>query len=469
MTALPPSPAPAPLPDRPVFWIGLFALYAFVQGAIRQHYKTALFGDDSELFLWARNLDWGYGVQPPLYAWGQWLVNQVFGDSILSITVMRSLCLFGLYAAGYLIARRYASPRLAGLAALGLFLIPEIAQTFLRTRTHNLLVTALVPLATLAFLDLCARRRTGDYLRFGALAALAVLAKATGAIFLLALVLAASLRPATRSALLDRRMLAGLALLAALCAGPVIWSLTNADLATASLSKFKPGGGWLTGFGSLLRAIVDSGGFVAVAVGLTVLLTRRGADLADETRMLWQAGVLSVLLIALGVILADAAEVKERWLVPIVAPLTPVALVWCFQRVGRWRLLPAVLGAISAMLQLALLPGYYERKEPPPRTDYSALAAQLGDLGATQMWMPDDMAAGLALARPGLPVDQRVDRGLLPCTGTVLLAVWPELDPALDLFRQRLPGCILTETAAGTAMPDATPVRYWVFTLTPAE
>ncbi len=462
------SSPPARALDRSIFWIALFAVYAFVQGAIRHHFKTALFGDDSELFLWARSLDWGYGVQPPLYAWGQWLVNQVFGDTILSITVMRSLCLFGLYAAGYLMARRYASPRLAGFAALGLFLIPEIAQTFLRTRTHNLLVTALVPLATLAFLDLCDRQRLGDYLRFGALTALAVLAKATGAIFLLALVLAGLMRPATRRAILDRRMVLAFVLLAVLSAGPVIWSLTNSALATASLSKFQPGGGWTTGLLSLGRAMVDSGGFVAVAVGLTVLLTRRGAALPDETVMLWRAGILSVLLIALGVIVADAAEIKERWLVPVVAPLTPLALVWCFQRVGRWRFLPALLGGLSAVLQLALLPGYYERKEPLPRADYAALAAELGSTGATQMWLPDDMAAGLALASPGIPVGQRVDRGLLPCEGKVLLAVWPELDPALDAFRQRLPGCSVTEAASGTSNAGGVPVRYWVFTLTPA-
>ncbi|MCF1709054.1 glycosyltransferase family 39 protein [Tabrizicola sp. J26] len=465
---IPSPPSSARVFDRPIFWILLFAVYAFVQGAIRHHYKTTLFGDDSELFLWARTLDWGYGVQPPLYAWGQWLVNRVFGESILSITVMRSVCLFGLYAAGYLMARRYASPRLAGFAALGLFLIPEIAQTFLRTRTHNLLVTAMVPLATLAFLDLCQRQRLGDYLRFGVLTALAILAKATGAIFLVALILAGLMRPESRQAVLTKRMGLALLLLIVLCAGTVIWSLSNAAIATASLSKFQPGGGWTTGLLSLGRATVDSGGFVAAAVGLTVLLTRRGESLPPETAILWRAGVLSVLLIALGVIFADAAEIKERWMVPVVAPLTPVALVWCFQRLGRFRFLPAVLGGLSAILQLALLPGYYERKEPVPRADYAALAAELRATGATQMWLPDDMAAGLAIASPGIPVGQRVDRGLLPCEGTVLLAVWPDFDPALEAFRQRLPGCVVTEAASGTASSGGPPVQYWVFTLTPA-
>ena len=61
------------------------------------------------------------------------------------------------------------------------------------------------------------------------------------------------------------------------------------------------------------------------------------------------------------------------------------------------------------------------------------------------MLMTDDMAAGLALAVPGIPVEQRVDHGALPCTGTILLAAWPHEDIALERFRARLPGCEVTE------------------------
>jgi 4-amino-4-deoxy-L-arabinose transferase-like glycosyltransferase len=157
MTVLLPTPV-RPY-DRPAFWLAIFALYAVSAAAIRVYFKTSLFGDDSELFLWARQLAWGYGVQPPLYAWLQWGMNQVFGQGQVAMAATRALCHWGIYSAGFLLARRFAPVRVAGLAALGLFLIPEISQTFLRTRTHNLLVTALVPLACIAFLDVLARRR----------------------------------------------------------------------------------------------------------------------------------------------------------------------------------------------------------------------------------------------------------------------------------------------------------------------
>jgi hypothetical protein len=45
-----------PFYQRTAFWLGLFALYAVCQASIRVYYKTSLFGDDSELFLWARQL-----------------------------------------------------------------------------------------------------------------------------------------------------------------------------------------------------------------------------------------------------------------------------------------------------------------------------------------------------------------------------------------------------------------------------
>ncbi len=163
---------PTRIYDRTAFWLILFALYAIAQSAIRLHYKSSFFGDDSELFLWARELAWGYGVQPPLYAWIQWGLNQIFGDGHLSMAAMRALCLWGIYSAAFLLARRFAPVGLAGLAALGVFLVPEISQTFLRTRTHNLLVTALVPLACIAFIDLLQRRRLWDYALYGLLGGL---------------------------------------------------------------------------------------------------------------------------------------------------------------------------------------------------------------------------------------------------------------------------------------------------------
>ena len=469
----PPRSSGTPASDGSIFgqtafWLALFALYALCQSAIRVYYKTSLFGDDSELFLWARQLAWGYGVQPPLYAWLQWAVNQVFGQGQVAMAAMRALCLFGIYSAGFLLARRFAGVRIAGLATLGLFLIPEISQTFLRTRTHNLLVTALVPLACIAFLDLLGRRRWRDYAAFGAMSGLAILAKATGAIFLVALVFAALLRRDDRRAVLAPNMLGALAAAGLILLGPTLWALNNPDLATASLAKFKPGGGWQTGLAGLAWAIWATAGAVATSVAIATVFTRRATRTSlAEAGIFWRAGVLSVLLIALAIIATDSAELKERWLVPIAAPLTPLLLVWVMQRQGRMRFLPAALGGLAAVAMLAALPDYFRDKEPPPRADFAGLAQVFEATGAEAMLMPDDMAAGVALAMPDLPVEQRVDAGPFPCRGTVLLATWPEEDLRLDQFRSRTPACTVTETSAQTVDSGGTRVELRVFSLVP--
>lgn len=457
-----------PVYQRTAFWLGVFALYAVGQAIIRVYYKTSLFGDDSELFLWARQLAWGYGVQPPLYAWLQWGVNQIFGQGQVAMAAMRALCLFGIYSAGFLLARRFASVGTAGLATLGLFLIPEISQTFLRTRTHNLLVTALVPLACIAFLDLLGRRRWRDYAAFGAMSGLAILAKATGAIFLVALVFAALLRRDDRRAVLAPNMLGALAAGGLILIGPTLWALSNPDLATASLAKFKPGGGWQTGLAGLAWAIWATAGAVATSVTIATVFTRPATRTTlAEAGVFWRAGVISVLLIALAIIATDSAELKERWLVPIAAPLTPLLLVWVMQRQGRMRFLPSALGGLAGLAMLAALPDYFRDREPPPRADFPALARVFAATGAEAMLMPDDMAAGVALAMPELPVEQRVDAGPFPCNGTVLLATWPEEDLRLDQFRSRLPDCRVTATFARTVDSAGPKVDVRVFSLVP--
>ncbi len=431
------TPTRPRLLDRTLFWLGLFAAYAVAQAAIRVHFKTSIFGDEAELFLWARELAWGYGVQPPLYAWLQWGVNQVFGDGIVALAAMRALCLFGIYSAGFLLARRFGPVRLAGLAALALFLIPEISQTFLRTRTHNLLVSALVPLAVLAFLVLLDHRRPRDYLLFGVAAGLAVLAKATGAIFLLGLIGAALTLPDRREAVLTRRVLLTAGAAGLMLAGPALWSYANLDLATDSLAKFEPGGGWRVGIVSLGWAVVASVGFLAGFVALAAASTRRGSEVPDLDLFLRATG-LSLLIIAAVVVATDSAEVKERWLVPIAAPLAPLAAVWVLNRRGWMRFLPSAAGAIVALGMLWSLPGYFRQNEPGPRTDFAALAEAMRTTGAVSMPIPDDMAAGVALADPALPVFERVDAGPVPCEGPILLAGWGD-DIGLSAFLSRLP------------------------------
>jgi hypothetical protein len=263
-------------------------------------------------------------------------------------------------------------------------------------------------------------------------------------------------------------MLVALAAGGLILLGPTLWALNNPDLATASLAKFRPGGGWRTGLARLAWAIWATAGAVATSVAVAAVFTRpAGRASPAEAGLFWRAGAVSVLLIALAIIVTDSAELKERWLVPIAAPLTPLLLVWVMQRQGRMRFLPSALGGLAGLVMLAALPDYFRDKEPPPRADFPGLARVFEATGAEAMLMPDDMAAGVALAMPDLPVEQRVDAGPFPCSGTVLLATWPEEDLRLDQFRSRLPDCTVTETSAQTVDSGGTRVEMRVFSLVP--
>jgi hypothetical protein len=137
------------------------------------------------------------------------------------------------------------------------------------------------------------------------------------------------------------------------------------------------------------------------------------------------------------------------------------------QRQGWMRFLPSALGGLAGVAMLAALPDYFRDKEPPPRADFAELARVFAATGAEAMLMPDDMAAGVALAMPDLPVEQRVDAGPFPCNGTVLLATWPEEDLRLDQFRSRLPDCTVIETFAQTVDSAGPKVEVRVFSLVP--
>lgn len=447
--------------DRPAFWLLLFAAYGAAISVIRLSTPWLIEGYEAESFLWSLDLAWGYGVQPPLYAWVQWGLMRIFGEGLVAVTVMRSLCLAAIYGAGFLLARRFAGVAVAGMAALTLALIPEIGQTFLRTRTHNVLAVALVMVAVWAFLRALERGRRRDHALFGAMAALAVLAKATAAVFPLAMIVAALTFPAARAALLRPRALIGLCVALALAAGPALWSYANFSLATASSAKFEMTGDRLAGFAGSLRALFDAFGFAAVAIGLGMVLTRGPVAGSDERRLVFRAGVIALALALAGVLIAGASEIKERWMVAVLVPVVPVAAAAVMQRSGRARYLAAGLGALAAVVAMAGVPGKFLRRADVPYAAYAPAAAALETRAPARILAPKDIAASLVLARPGLSARERVDTGGEPCAGDVILLRPADLPDDRAAFLARLGPCAVTirEEATLPAHPPAPPLH----------
>ncbi len=456
--------------DRTAFWIGLYLAFGATFAAIRLTTHQSVGGDEAESFLWSLDLAWGYGVQPPLYAWLQWGLNQVFGATVLSVAVMRCLCISGIYAAGFLLARRFAGVAVSGMAALTLALVPEISQTFLRTRTHNVLAVALVMVAVWAFLRALEGGRRRDHALFGAMAALAVLAKATAAVFPLGMILAALTIPGARAALLRPRALIGLGVFMLLIAGPALWSWQNFALATASTAKFEVTGDRLGGFLRSLRALVDAFGFAAVAIGIGWVLTRGAVEASVERRIVWRAGAIALALTLAGVLVAGATEVKERWMVAVLVPMVPVVAAAVLQRNGWARYLAPALGALAAVVALGNVTGRYLRAPDSGYAAYAPLADALAARGPGLILASKNIAASLVLSRPDLRARERVDAGPFPCAGDViLLRPASEPDDRAD-FLARLGPCRVT-VREDTTLPQAPPLpplQLLHLSLTPA-
>lgn len=363
-------------------------------------------------------------MQPPLYAWLHWGTNQIFGEVLASSVAVRAISHFGIFVGTFALARWFAPVWIAGLAALGVFMVPEISQTFLRTRTHNILATGLAPLMVLTFLMLVARQRTRDYALFGVAAALAILAKATVAILAAGLIVAALTDRAGRQALFSRKMLLAVALMVLMMAGPAIWLAMNFQLGTASLQKFQPTGERAEGIARFLRSMFDSWGAVAIFGTLAYVLTRKGEGAERPgASLVWRAGGFAVVLLVAGLLLAGASEVKERWLVPILVPIIPVLLVQLMQRKGWARYLPPALAGAYGIAMLLALPAYHRERPLPPIAPYAALADALAEIPADLILTSSDTAANMWATRPDRPMRQWVPSERIACEGTVMLLV----------------------------------------------
>jgi 4-amino-4-deoxy-L-arabinose transferase-like glycosyltransferase len=458
------------LTNQTAFWMILFVAYATTAALIRITHIETLIGDDAESFLWSRTLDWGYGVQPPLYAWIHWGANRIFGETLASSVAVRAISHLGIFVGTFALARWFAPVRIAGLAALGVFMVPEIAQTFLRTRTHNILATGLAPLMVLTFLMLVERRRTLDYALFGVAAAFAILAKATVAILAAGLILAALTDRAGRQALWSRKVLLTVAILVALMAGPALWLATNFQLGTASLQKFQPTGERAEGIARFIRSMFDSWGAVAIFGALAYVLTRRGErSLQPGASLVWRAGAFAVVLLVAGLLLAGASEVKERWLVPILVPVIPILLVQLMQRKGLARFLPPALAGAYGIAMLLALPAYHRERPLPPIAPYAALADALQAIPADLILATSDVAANMWATRPDRPMQQWVPSERLACEGTVMLLVSAPGPADTGILAAQTAPCTLTPVSAqdvGTT-PDGPVFRAEVLRLTP--
>src|SRR5690606_3921831 len=97
----------------------------------------------AEQALVSQRLRLGYGTQPPLYSWLQWILFQVFGLNLFALSALKNLLLFSTYASLFFLARPLIGNGPAMAASASLLLFPQIAWESQRDLTHSVLLTAL--------------------------------------------------------------------------------------------------------------------------------------------------------------------------------------------------------------------------------------------------------------------------------------------------------------------------------------
>lgn len=193
---------------------------------------NSLYADETQYWLWSRELDWGYYSKPPLIAWVIAATTAVFGNADWAVRLAAPL----LHAAtaGFLglAAARLFDVRTGALAAILWVVMPGVWLSSQIISTDAVLMTGWA-----AGLYCLARLRDGaswpHAVGLGLAVGWAFLAKYAAMYFLLGAGLAALMDAPTRRALLSLQGLAAGAIVLALLSGNLAWNAAN-DFATVS-------------------------------------------------------------------------------------------------------------------------------------------------------------------------------------------------------------------------------------------
>ncbi len=328
--------------------------------------------DAAEQVLWTQSLRLGYGIQPPLYTWLQWVMFGVFGVNVTALVLTKEILIATTAITTYFIAKRIAqNERIAGLTLISFLLIPQFSYESHRDLTHSILACALAALGLYLALKLLEEhRRLRIYLLFGVIAGLGLLAKYSYGLFLLSLCIAMLSLPHARQAMRDRRFWLAVLVAAAMFAphGFWLWTAFDAQIQGQMARKLQPLAETqvVTDItrGLFSLATVTAGFFALLipAYGWAFFFRNRCGSRPAQTqrsheRLLARLLLIQLLLLLGLVLVFQVSGFKQRWMQPLLFAVPIYLLV----QVRPWinelscRRLVA-LGTVIGFCTLAMLP-----------------------------------------------------------------------------------------------------------------
>jgi 4-amino-4-deoxy-L-arabinose transferase-like glycosyltransferase len=423
--------------------------------------------DESEQLVLSQKLCLGYGAQPPLYTWLQAGFFCILGPSLLGLSLLKNLLLFGAYAFAYLNARLITRDHAcAAVSALSLFFLPAVAWGSQRDLTHSVLASTMASATLFCLLRLYQTRQFRWCLFLGIAAGAGWLSKYTYGIWLVGLCLAAFSVGGIRRAIGDRRMVVALTIAAVAFLPHALWVLGHQDLAFSAISKFRirDASPWLEtaglGMGVMAVAVVSFLGPLGLIYALVFLTAKNGRtappdQFPEAERLVWRAliaGLAVTMLIVLG---AHATKVKARWLQPGLICL-PIAAVATLRRritpvsLNRFGLIAGVVMVVvlASMPARTIFAGLFKR-DVEANFPYRRLADQIAPTINDSTFLVAESRVLAGNLRLGLPQHPVV---------TADLADW-------FCGRER---CLLVWTASENDMPPE-PMRQWAASFASAE
>jgi hypothetical protein len=423
--------------------------------------------DEAEIVYLARDLRLGYGTQPPLYTWLQWLAFQAFGLDRFALVIVKDLSMVATFVTLYCAARALAGRNGALVAAATLLLFPQIGWEALRTQTHSVLMTTLACTLLWSYVALLGRQSPARYACFGLVAGLGMLAKYNFGMLLAGVVGASLMVPEHRRLLWKRQAWIAPALAMLVLAPHAGWVVQHPDAAFAgTLRKMQDGSGnapYLRRVGQgaleILSGVAAYVALPAIVFGAVGRPWRKGLDCAVRAPMrrffLCLYG-LCFLQLALLVLTGQVGTIKERWLTPALfsLPLAAVVMLPALRTPEAARKILRIATA-AGLLMLALLPGRtwlgpVFGKAVAPHYPYAPLAETLQRrYPMARAVITDDimLAGNLRFVRPGLHpllLDDALQdglRGRRRLDGLVLLVSQDGDKPGLAArFRSAYPG-----------------------------
>nr|WP_275889058.1 glycosyltransferase family 39 protein [Desulfobulbus rhabdoformis] len=273
----------------------------------------------------SQSFAWGYNEQPPLYTWLQMFAMQVFGDNVLSLSLLKNLIFCVTFIFYYKLGKLLTGSQGKAIAAtLGLYLIPQIFWEAKVDQTHSVLVTMASVLCMYSLVQIVTGKTSAvRFLLFGLACGVGILSKYNIVLLLVPALFSSLCFAELRRNFLQKKLLWAACSFALITAPHVIWFfghvLTATKSTVARMHQHNPAETSFAMLGGLTDLFLATLTFTALLLVVWGVLYRKGLQFSLST--LWKkyftlffAAVYALLLVL--IVALNITSIKERWLLP---------------------------------------------------------------------------------------------------------------------------------------------------------